>query len=129
MMNDTTKECNGKKNTYTNKECHTLRLGGSWNLVNWRSTVGGGWSSGGGRGWERRKTKKYFLEDCPIREVFLREKLPHWPSIQIGNARLQKFSHAMMRQLLLHSILLSYFTSKIFHFFFQQIKASKQLLI
>ena len=32
MMNDTTKEYNGK-NTYTNKVCHTLRLGGSWNLV------------------------------------------------------------------------------------------------
>ena len=78
---------------------------------------------------EKKNKKKYFLEGCPIREVFLREKLPQWPSIQIGNGRLQKFSHAMMRQLLLHSILLSYFTSKIFHFFFQQIKASTQLLI
>ena len=121
MMNDTTKEYNGK-NTYTNKVCHTLRLGGSWNLVTLNSRVG----EGGERG---EKQKKYFLGGCPIREVFLRERLPHWPSIQIGNARLQKFSHAMMRQLLLHSILLSYFTSKIFHFFFQQIKASTQLLI
>ena len=69
------------------------------------------------------------LGDCPIREVFLRERLPHWPFIQIGNARLQKFSNAMMRQLLLHSILLNYFTSKIFRFFFQQIKASTQRLI
>ena len=119
-MNDTTKEYNGK-NTYTNKVCHTLRLAGSWNLVTLNSRVGEG--DGGGRG------KKYFLGGCPIREVFLRETLPHWPSIQIGNGRLQKFSHAMMRQLLLHSILLSYFTSKIFHFFFQQIKASTQLLI
>ena len=121
MMNDTTKEYNGK-NTYTNKVCHTLRLGGSWNLVTLNSRVG----EGGERG---EKQKKYFLGGCPIREVSLRETLPHWPSIQIGNGRLQKFSHAMMRQLLLHSILLSYFTSKIFHFFFQQIKASTQLLI
>ena len=121
MMNDTTKEYNGK-NTYTNKVCHTLRLGGSWNLVTLNSRVG----EGGERG---EKQKKYFLGGCPIREVFLRERLPHWPSIQIGNARLQKFSHVMMRQLLLHSILLNYFTFKIFHFFFQQIKASTQRLI
>ena len=39
MMNDTTKEYNGK-NTYTNKVCHTLRLGGSWNLVTLNSRVG-----------------------------------------------------------------------------------------
>ena len=33
MMNDTTKEYNGK-NTYTNNVvCNTWRLGGSWNLV------------------------------------------------------------------------------------------------
>ena len=38
MMNDTTKEYNGK-NTYTNKVCHTLRLGGSWNLVTLNSRV------------------------------------------------------------------------------------------
>ena len=50
---------------------------------------------------ERRKTKKYFLGDCPIMEVFLSERLPYWLSIQIGNARLQIFSNAMMRQLLL----------------------------
>ena len=48
----------------------------------------------GGGGGEREK--KNFLEGCPIREAFLREMLPHWPSIQIGNGRLQKFSHAMM---------------------------------
>ena len=104
---------------YTNKVCHTLRLGGSWNLITLNSRV----EEEGERG-----KKIFFLGGCPIREVFLRETLPHWPSIQIGNGRLQKFSHAMMRQLLLHSILLSYFTSKIFHFFFQQIKASTQLL-
>ena len=38
-MNDTTKESNGK-NTYTNKVCHTLRFGGSWNLVTLNSRVG-----------------------------------------------------------------------------------------
>ena len=86
-------------------------------------------SGEGGGGGEKREKQKKDSGGCPIREVFLRERLPHWPSIQIGNARLQKFSHAMMRQLLLHSILLSYFTSKIFHFSFQQIKASTQLLI
>ena len=89
---------------YTNKVRHTLRLGGSWNLVTLNSRVG----EGGERG---EKQKKYFLGGCPIRKVFLRETLPHWPSIQIGNGRLQKFSHTLMRQLLLHSILLSYFTS------------------
>ena len=41
-----------------------------------------------GRGERGEKQKKYFLGGCPIREVFLRERLPHWPSIQIGNARL-----------------------------------------
>ena len=127
MMNDTTKEYNGK-NTYANKKvCHTLRLGGSWNLETLNSRVGDG--EGGGVGVREEKNKKIFSRGCPIREVFLRKRLPHWPSIQIGNAGLQKFSHAMMRQLLLHSILLSYFTSKIFHFFFQQIKASTQLVI
>ena len=39
MMNDTTKEYNGK-NTHTNKVCHTLQLGGSWNLVTLNSRVG-----------------------------------------------------------------------------------------
>ena len=110
MINDTIKSYNGK-NIYTNKVCHTLRLGGSWNLVTLNPRVGEGSERG-------EKQKKYFLGGCPIREVFLRETLPYWPSIQIGNGRLQKFSHAMMRQLLLHSILLSYFTSKIFHFSF-----------
>ena len=111
MMNDTTKEYNGK-NAFTNQVCHTLRLRGSWNLVTLTSRVGEG-MRGGERG---EKQQKYLLGGCPIREVFFRERLP-------------QFSHAMMRQLLLHSILLSYFTSKIFHFFFQQIKASTQLLI
>ena len=87
---------------YTNKVRHTLRLGGSWNLVTLNSRV----EEEGERG-----KKIFFLGGCPIREVFLRETLPHWPSIQIGNGRLQKFSHTLMRQLLLHSILLSYFTS------------------
>ena len=50
-MNDTTKECNGK-NTYTNKVCHTLWLGGSWNLV----TV----TSRGGRRVREEKNKKIF---------------------------------------------------------------------
>ena len=45
MMNDTTKEYNGK-NTYTNKVCHTLRLGGSWNLVTLNSRVGEGGERG-----------------------------------------------------------------------------------
>ena len=55
-----------------------------------------------GEGAERGENKKKkFFGGYPIREV-------SWPSIQIGNARLQKFSHAMMRQLLLHSILLSH---------------------
>ena len=39
MMNDTTKEYNGK-NRYTNKVCHTLQLGGSWNLVTLNFRVG-----------------------------------------------------------------------------------------
>ena len=121
MMNDTAKEYNGK-NAYTNQVCHTLRLGGSWNLVTLTSRTG----DRGGRGERGEKQKTNFLGGCPIRKVFLRERLPHWVC---PNARLQKFSHAMIRQLLLHSILLSYFTSKIFHFFFQQIKASTQLLI
>ena len=113
MVNDTAKEYN-EKNTYKNKVCHTLRLGGSWNLVNLSSRVGE-------RGrWERRKC---FLGGCPIREVFLRETLPYWPSIQIWNRRLQKLSHAMMRQLLLHSILLSYFFFKNISFLFSANKS------
>ena len=128
-MNDTTKQYN-RKNTYANKKvCHTLRLGGSWNLETLNSRVGNGMGGWGEWLQGRKKTKKIFSRGCPIREVFLRERLPHWPSIQIENARLQKFSHAMIRQLLLHSILFIYFSSKTFHFFFQQIKASTQLLI
>ena len=65
-MNDTTE--NNGKNTETNKVCHTLRLGGSLNLVTLNSrvweTVGGG---GEGGGLERRKTKKYFLWGSPTR--------------------------------------------------------------
>ena len=34
MMNDTTKEQNGKKSKTNNVVCVTLRLWGSWNLVN-----------------------------------------------------------------------------------------------
>ena len=52
-MNDTTKEYNGK-NTYTNKVCHTLRLGGSWNLVTLNSRVG----ERGGVREEKNKQKK-----------------------------------------------------------------------
>ena len=73
MINDTIKEYNGK-NTYTNKVCHTLRLGGSWNLVTLNSRVG----EEGERG---EKQKQNFLGGCSIREVFLRETLSHWPSI------------------------------------------------
>ena len=123
MMNDTTKEYNGK-NTYTNKVCHTLRLGGSWNLVTLNSRVGKE------RGVERgEKQKNIFCGVVLLGRYSLVRDCPIGQSIQIGNARLQTFSHAMMRQLLLYSILISYFTSKIFHFFFQQIKASTQLLI
>ena len=83
MMNDTTKEYNGN-NTNTNKVCHTLLLRGSWNFVTLNSRV-----RDGGRVRERgEKQKIYFLGGCPIREVFLRETLSHWPSIQIGNGRL-----------------------------------------
>ena len=108
MMNDTTKEYNGK-NTYTNKVCHTLRLGGSWNLVTLNSRVGE-------EGVREEKDKKnifwlvvllgrYSLgRGCPIGHPFKLE--------------MQDFSQPMMRQLLLRSILLSYFTSKIFLFFF-----------
>ena len=36
----------------------------------------------GGRGGDRgEKQKQKFLGGCPIREVFLRETLPHWPSV------------------------------------------------
>ena len=41
MMNDTTKEYNGK-NAYTNQVCHTLQLRRSWNLVTLTSRVGEG---------------------------------------------------------------------------------------
>ena len=61
MMNDTTKEYNGK-NTYANKKvCHTLRLGGSWNLETLNSRVGdgeGGGGGGGGSGGERGEKQK-----------------------------------------------------------------------
>ena len=106
MMNDTTKE-NNEKNTYTNKVCHTLLLGGELEFGKFKFYSGV--VEKGQRCERGEKQKKYFLEGCPIREV-------SWPSNQIGNAGLQKLSHAMMRQLLLHSILLSYFTSKIFFF-------------
>ena len=73
MMNDTIKEYNGK-NTYTNKVCHTLRLGGSWNLVTLNSRVGEGDQRG-------EKQKKIFWEvfllgryslgrSCPIGHPF-----------------------------------------------------------
>ena len=55
MIDDTTKEYNGK-NTYPNKVCHTLRLGGSRNLVTLNSRVGEG--GGGGQGAERGEKQK-----------------------------------------------------------------------
>ena len=54
MMDDTAKEYNGK-NTYQNKVCHTLRLGGSWNLVTLNSRMGE-W----GEGVREEKNKKIF---------------------------------------------------------------------
>ena len=56
-------------------------------MVTLNSRVGEGGLGGGGER-EEKQTKKFFLGGCPIREVFLRERLPHWPSIQIGKARL-----------------------------------------
>ena len=53
-MNDITKEYNGK-NTYTNKVCHTLWFGGSWNLVTLNSRAGRG--VGGGERGEKQKKK------------------------------------------------------------------------
>ena len=55
MMNDTTKEYNGK-NAYTNQVSQTLQLGGSWNLVTLTSRVGQG-----GRGEREEKNKKNIL--------------------------------------------------------------------
>ena len=80
-MNDTTKEYN-RKNTYANKKvCHTLRLGGSWNLETLNSRVRDGMGRGrsGGKGGKRQK--KYFLgvvllgryslgRGCPIGHPF-----------------------------------------------------------
>ena len=51
-MDDNTKEYNGN-NRYTNKECPTLQLGGSWNLVTLNSRVGE-------RGVREEKNKKIF---------------------------------------------------------------------
>ena len=76
MMNDTTKEYNGN-NTYSNKVCHTLRLGGSWNLVTLNSSVGEG-----GTGVREEKNKKNIFCEivllgryslgrrCPIGHLF-----------------------------------------------------------
>ena len=118
-MNDTTKEYN-EKNTYTNKVWHTLQLGGSWNLVTLTSRMGEGRDERG------EKQKKKFLG------VVIFGRYPLGRGCFIGHPfklEMQDFSLAMMKQLLLHSILLSYFTSKIFHLFFQQIKSSTQILI
>ena len=54
MMNDTTKEYNGK-NTDTNKVCDILQLGGSWNLITLTSRMGEG------RGREEKNKKSIFL--------------------------------------------------------------------
>ena len=111
-----------EKNAYTNQVCHTLRLRGIWDLVTLTSRVGEGW----GEVREEKNNKKNFWGSVLLGRYSLGRGFP------IGVAPMQDFKnliHAMMRQLLLHSILLSYFTSKIFHFFFQQIKASTQLLV
>ena len=56
MMNDTIKKCNGK-NTYANKVCHTLPLGGSWNLVTLTYRV----AEGGGERGEKQKTNFWWV--------------------------------------------------------------------
>ena len=56
MSTDTIKEYN-VKNTYTNKVCYTLQLGGSWNLVTSNSRVGEGEGGGGERGEKQNKCK------------------------------------------------------------------------
>ena len=58
--------------------CHTLRLGGSWNLVTLTSRV-----REGGEVREEKNKKKYFLGGCPIREVFLKERLPQCKTSKI----------------------------------------------
>ena len=77
MMNDTAKE-NNEKNKYTNKVCHTLRLGGSWNFVTLNSRVGE-WGGGGGERGEKQKNifwgvvllGRYSLgRRCPIGHPF-----------------------------------------------------------
>ena len=70
-MNDTKKEYNGKNTQTNNVLYHTIRLGRSWNFVTLNSRVVEG------EVVREEKTNKYFLEGCPIREVFLRERLPH----------------------------------------------------
>ena len=74
MMNDTTKESNGK-NTYTNKVCHTLRFGGSWNLVTLNSRVG---EYGGGRGGvtEKKNKNKNFWVVVLLGTYFLGRRCP-----------------------------------------------------
>ena len=68
-MNDTTKEYNGK-NTHTNKVCHTLQLGGSWNLVTLNSRVGE-------RGERREKQKKNIFWGLVLLERYsLRGRCP-----------------------------------------------------
>ena len=68
MMNDTTKGYNGK-NTYTNKLCLTLQLGGSWNLVTLNSRVGGGMREE--KNWGIVLLGRYSLErGCPIGHSF-----------------------------------------------------------
>ena len=120
MMNDTTKEYN-RKNTYTNNAvCNTLRLEVSCKFATLNSRGGGFW-------WIVLLGRYSLGRGCQIyRPCKFKCKTFH----------MQKFSHAThsfslsifsdlswMRLLLLYSILRSYFTSKIFHFFFQQIKA------
>ena len=81
--------------------------------------------AGGEKGEKQQQQQQQNLGGCPVREVFLYSLgrgCPHWPSIQIRNARLQKFSHAMMRQLLLHSTYLVILLPKYFISFFSKQK-------
>ena len=70
-MNDTTKQYNGN-NKYTNKVCHTLRLGGSWNLVTLNSSVGEG--AAGVR--EEKNKKNIFCEIVLLGRYSLGRRCP-----------------------------------------------------
>ena len=120
MMNDTTKKCNGK-NTYTNKVCHTLWLGGSGNLVTLTSRVGEG-------SQRRDKQKNIFWRVVLLGRYSLGRGCPIGLPFKLEIQDFKIFTYHD-ETVTLHSILISYFTSKIFHFLFQQVKVSTQLLI